>query len=142
MFQSYCRIFHSNSFKTNIYLIFRISLLFFIVMSAYPRTINICEHKRGYLRCPFGTALHIVSANYGRLNRKTCPSRYIKTTSCLGKTSNYKVREACQNKQRCSLYASNSVFGDPCFGTYKYLEVHYFCKPGMFILNCQASIHN
>ncbi|KAM4736752.1 L-rhamnose-binding lectin CSL3-like [Anableps anableps] len=38
-----------------------------------------------------------------------------------------KVAERCNGKQRCSIRAVNSVFGDPCIGTYKYLEVDYVC---------------
>lgn len=33
----------------------------------------------------------------------------------------------CNGKNSCTISASNSVFGDPCFGTYKYLEVSYVC---------------
>lgn len=33
----------------------------------------------------------------------------------------------CQNKPECIVYAKNEVFGDPCPGTSKYLEVHYTC---------------
>lgn len=34
---------------------------------------------------------------------------------------------SCQGKQACQLLASNSIFGDACPGTQKYLEVHYQC---------------
>lgn len=33
----------------------------------------------------------------------------------------------CNGKNSCTVSASNSVFGDPCGGTYKYLEVSYVC---------------
>lgn len=33
----------------------------------------------------------------------------------------------CNGKNSCTISASNSVFGDPCYGTYKYLEVSYVC---------------
>lgn len=36
---------------------------------------------------------------------------------------------SCQAKQSCQLLASNSIFGDACPGTQKYLEVHYQCVP-------------
>lgn len=35
---------------------------------------------------------------------------------------------SCNGKNRCSINVSNSVFGDPCSGTYKYLEVAYICE--------------
>ena len=38
-----------------------------------------------------------------------------------------KLRQLCEGKTTCSLSASNSLVGDPCRGTRKYLEVHYTC---------------
>ena len=35
---------------------------------------------------------------------------------------------SCNGKNSCSIQASNSVFGDPCPGTYKYLELAYVCE--------------
>ena len=39
-----------------------------------------------------------------------------------------KVKQACEGKPSCTLSASNGVFGDPCRGTYKYLDVKYVCR--------------
>ncbi|XP_054912705.1 L-rhamnose-binding lectin CSL3-like [Poeciliopsis prolifica] len=48
---------------------------------------------------------------------------------CQGKgSSSNKVAENCNGKQSCSITAANSVFGDPCVRTYKYLEVDYTCE--------------
>ena len=33
----------------------------------------------------------------------------------------------CTGQTACSIDVTSSVFGDPCPGTYKYLEVHYTC---------------
>ena len=33
----------------------------------------------------------------------------------------------CGLKQSCELWVDNSVFGDPCYGTYKYLWFEYQC---------------
>lgn len=35
---------------------------------------------------------------------------------------------SCNGKNNCTLSATSSVFGDPCIGTYKYLEVDYTCQ--------------
>lgn len=35
---------------------------------------------------------------------------------------------SCNGKNNCTISATNSVFGDPCGGTYKYLEVAYICQ--------------
>lgn len=34
---------------------------------------------------------------------------------------------SCDGHPSCSINATNSVFSDPCPGTYKYLEVEYSC---------------
>ena len=39
-----------------------------------------------------------------------------------------KVKKACDGKTTCVLSSSNGVFGDPCRGTYKYLDVKYVCR--------------
>ncbi|CDQ94852.1 unnamed protein product [Oncorhynchus mykiss] len=36
-------------------------------------------------------------------------------------------QERCDGKRQCIVKVSNSVFGDPCVGTYKYLDVAYTC---------------
>ena len=40
-----------------------------------------------------------------------------------------KVKDNCNKKRTCELYAKNTVFGDPCPGTSKYLNVEYKCVP-------------
>uniref|UniRef100_A0A6P6YGD4 Uncharacterized protein LOC113797655 n=1 Tax=Dermatophagoides pteronyssinus TaxID=6956 RepID=A0A6P6YGD4_DERPT len=37
----------------------------------------------------------------------------------------------CANQKHCSIRASSLIFGDPCPGTAKYLEVHYRCVSEM-----------
>ncbi|XP_052266818.1 L-rhamnose-binding lectin ELEL-1-like [Dreissena polymorpha] len=92
-----------------------------------PRTEIICENNRETLNCPPGLNLNILSANYGRTNRGTCHNPYILTDNCREPRSLSIVKRCCQDKKSCTLEATNSIFGDPCFGTYKYLEVRYKC---------------
>ena len=40
------------------------------------------------------------------------------------------VRHECDNRRHCVVTATNGVFGDPCVGTFKYLQVKYDCEPG------------
>ena len=93
-----------------------------------------CENYDGsknlVLQCPNGSAIKVVSANYGRTNTGYCQKYSWSKVNCASKQSdtNNKVRSECDNKQQCSISASNGAFGDPCFGTYKYLEVWYTCK--------------
>lgn len=35
---------------------------------------------------------------------------------------------SCNGKTSCAVKVRGSSFGDPCFGTYKYLEVTYTCQ--------------
>ncbi|XP_042562153.1 L-rhamnose-binding lectin CSL2-like, partial [Clupea harengus] len=38
----------------------------------------------------------------------------------------------------CLLKASNSIFSDPCFGTYKYLDISYSCVPPKSGQTCEG----
>ncbi|XP_019622030.1 PREDICTED: uncharacterized protein LOC109468216 [Branchiostoma belcheri] len=88
---------------------------------------RVCEHQTLTISCPAGRQINIVSALYGRTSRGFCPSSQIRTTSCRSPNSQVWVRGSCQGRSSCSVRASNSVFGDPCYGTFKYLEVSYTC---------------
>lgn len=35
----------------------------------------------------------------------------------------------CDGKISCEMSVNSRVFGDPCPGTQKYVEVHYACAP-------------
>ena len=36
----------------------------------------------------------------------------------------------CNNKRSCNVPVDSTIFGDPCPGTFKYVEVHYACRKG------------
>uniref|UniRef100_A0A8C4NYQ2 SUEL-type lectin domain-containing protein n=1 Tax=Dicentrarchus labrax TaxID=13489 RepID=A0A8C4NYQ2_DICLA len=90
----------------------------------------ICEHSVGQLYCDEGQVIVVYGADYGRRDQTTCsyqrPASQTQNVYCLNPTS--KVAESCNGKNRCIIKASNSVFGDPCVSTYKYLEVAYTCQ--------------
>ncbi|KAH3876588.1 L-rhamnose-binding lectin ELEL-1-like [Dreissena polymorpha] len=94
-----------------------------------PRTEIICENNRATVSCGYGLNLNILSANYGRtaLGKEACDHPSIRTCNCREPKSLAIVRKMCQDKQSCTLEATNGVFGDPCVYTYKYLEVRYKC---------------
>ena len=80
-----------------------------------------------------GTDIHIVYANYGRTSTDVCihPVFPRRNTSCVDIKSKTVVESLCQKKVSCTLVANNGVFGDPCWGNYKYLEVEFECRhPG------------
>ncbi|XP_052282102.1 L-rhamnose-binding lectin CSL3-like [Dreissena polymorpha] len=88
----------------------------------------ICEGSSMYLSCPPGQVLYVHSGVYGRTQGAViCPHQSIKTTNCVSPSSTATVANLCNGKNLCSLSATNGVFGDPCYGTYKYLEVEYAC---------------
>merc|ERR1711962_786819 len=92
-----------------------------------------CEHHRLDISCEAGKVLRIDWANYGRLDGRTnCGKQGIHKRNCRASKSLEIVKNRCQSKRTCSINAWNSVFGDPCSGVKKYLEVHYRCIADTF----------
>lgn len=89
-----------------------------------------CEDSVAHLQCDEGQVIKIYATNYGRRDQTTCsferPAAQVQNVACTSPAT--QVADLCNGKSSCSVVASNSVFGDPCVGTYKYLEVVYFCK--------------
>uniref|UniRef100_A0A674EU75 SUEL-type lectin domain-containing protein n=1 Tax=Salmo trutta TaxID=8032 RepID=A0A674EU75_SALTR len=89
----------------------------------------ICEGSDSQLLC--GKLIHIQRANYGRRQHDVCsigrPDNQLKNTNCLSQSSTSTMSERCDGERQCIVKVSNSVFGDPCVGTYKYLAVAYTC---------------
>uniref|UniRef100_A0A8C7FGV1 L-rhamnose-binding lectin CSL3-like n=1 Tax=Oncorhynchus kisutch TaxID=8019 RepID=A0A8C7FGV1_ONCKI len=89
-----------------------------------------CEGSDALLQCD-GGKIHIKRANYGRRQHDVCsigrPANQLTDTNCLSQSSTSKMAERCGGKSECIVPASNFVFGDPCVGTYKYLDTKYSC---------------
>ncbi len=81
---------------------------------------RVCEHQAMLINCG-SKAIEILSASYGRHQQGVCGNGG--TMNCHAGTSMKVARKECQGLKRCVLYATNSEFGDPCHGTFKYLEV-------------------
>jgi hypothetical protein len=88
-----------------------------------------CEGNRVSMSCPSGQTVSVISASYGRHNAHTCPHSAISNQNCHASNSLEKVKKQCDGQRNCSPQASAGVFGDPCGGTYKYLETSYVCIP-------------
>ncbi|KAM9522913.1 L-rhamnose-binding lectin CSL3-like isoform 2-T3 [Salvelinus alpinus] len=90
----------------------------------------ICEGSDSQLLCDRGE-IHIQRANYGRRQHDVCsigrPQNQLKNTNCLSPSTTSTMAERCDGERQCIVKVSNSVFGDPCVGTYKYLDVAYTC---------------
>ncbi|XP_041655784.1 L-rhamnose-binding lectin SML-like [Cheilinus undulatus] len=88
-----------------------------------------CEGSYATLRCDVGQVIELYGAHYGRLDRSICSFQrsvnQLQNIYCSRPVS--RVAERCNGKNSCAIRASNAEFGDPCYGTYKYLEVSYTC---------------
>ena len=107
-------------------LLFFLLLLLFSAVKPWP--VIICENHKGIISCPKGKIIDVLNATYGRLDQQTCPHPLITSTNCRSSNSLKHVQDKCNRKTSCELDASESEFNDdPCYGTYKYLEVKYRC---------------
>ncbi|OWF43119.1 L-rhamnose-binding lectin CSL3 [Mizuhopecten yessoensis] len=88
----------------------------------------LCESKMKTIKCDAGDTIKIMSAMYGRKARSVCPHAAVSNLKCEAESSMVKVSQACDGKDKCVLSATNSVFGDPCGETFKYLDVQYKCN--------------
>ncbi|XP_077582106.1 L-rhamnose-binding lectin SML-like [Stigmatopora nigra] len=93
-------------------------------------TVIACENSEAYLFCEVGNQIYIHGADYGRRDRTTCafqkPLKQLENTACMNPTKI--VADGCNGKETCTIPVSSDLFGDPCKGTAKYLEVAYSCK--------------
>lgn len=90
-----------------------------------------CEGTTLELKCERGQEIMVVDANYGRTSRRVCNGRgeeVNRVRDCKSPRSREIVNAACGERRRCSIKADNSVFGNPCPGVRKYLEVSYICR--------------
>lgn len=97
-------------------------------------TTSICQNQELTLHCGHGRVIKIRHANYGRTNYYTCPRGNLHTDDCESSDTKKIVKSRCNGKRRCRLRATNSIFGNPCHGTTKYLEVTFTCDRKLY--NC------
>ncbi|XP_077079366.1 rhamnose-binding lectin-like [Siphateles boraxobius] len=91
-----------------------------------------CHGGYGYLKCDNGK-IQINTANYGRTDKITCsegrPSSELQNTKCYFPNALATVSKSCNGLKSCEIFATHTVFTDPCVGIYKYLAISYFCFP-------------
>lgn len=83
-----------------------------------------CENTQTTLSCDDGQVIAVNSAFYGRKDATTCPHPSIQTTECEADIT-ATVKAACDGEATCDVAATNALYGDPCFGTFKYASVDY-----------------
>uniref|UniRef100_A0A671RE23 SUEL-type lectin domain-containing protein n=1 Tax=Sinocyclocheilus anshuiensis TaxID=1608454 RepID=A0A671RE23_9TELE len=73
------------------------------------------------------------TANYGRTDKIICsegrPSSELQNTNCYSPNALAPVSKSCNGLESCEVFATHTVFADPCVGIYKYLTISYFCVP-------------
>ncbi|XP_033635214.1 uncharacterized protein LOC117296416 [Asterias rubens] len=89
----------------------------------------VCEGEELSIFCAPGETIVIIEAVYGRSEDfQKCPSATQPRGVCDDGSALSVTRTKCQRKESCILPVSSEVFGDPCFGVKKYLEVDYQCS--------------
>ncbi|XP_060516330.1 latrophilin Cirl isoform X2 [Cylas formicarius] len=88
-----------------------------------------CEGKTLKIECKAGELIKLIRANYGRFSITICNDHGNTdwSVNCMSPKSLRVLHNRCSFKRNCTVELSNSIFGDPCPGTDKYIEVHYFC---------------
>ncbi|XP_072016908.1 uncharacterized protein [Amphiura filiformis] len=104
--------------------------------SSIYKEVCACGESYASLSCSAaeGGTINVLTALFGRrvTGSVLCPSSPIdasfKTDCDSSWASDLAVtKDLCDGKTSCSVHAINSVFGDPCRHTYKYLRVTYQC---------------
>ncbi|XP_062855318.1 rhamnose-binding lectin-like [Trichomycterus rosablanca] len=95
-----------------------------------PKTVLACDGSNAILSCGTRT-IKVLKANYGRTDSSTCSAglaaAQISNTNCYRTDSLTRVSTSCNGKSNCVVAATTVVFGDPCIGTNKYLNIEYTC---------------
>ncbi|CAH3151555.1 unnamed protein product, partial [Porites lobata] len=88
-----------------------------------------CENKKLRLECQDPLTIRIYTAKFGRLEsgNAICPHKNISNLNCQAPNTRDKMIERCAHRRKCTVRANSTYFGDPCPGTYKYLDVIYGC---------------
>ncbi len=93
------------------------------------------------LNCPLaGDAISSIDfASYGTQPTGSCGA-FTKST-CYASNDTSIVTSACLGQASCRLWPNTTTFGDPCFGTQKFLYVQARCRsgPGTAVPGCDAS---
>ena len=99
--------------------------------STDSRTTTVCENDYLTLSCGeySGKKLKITAATYGRTSDTVCTSYrsadQLANTDCKADVLS---KVGCQGRWECIMKVDDNKFGNPCDGTYKYLQVTWHCQ--------------
>lgn len=118
------------------YLVVLLLFSTFCYTQAWPtqevRSALVCEGGKQKIRCTH-QKIQIISAVYGRTDRSVCQwgldwtVAWLWNVNCRAANTLAIVKNECETLSECELHANNAEYGDPCFGTKKYLTVKYRC---------------
>ncbi|XP_078574309.1 adhesion G protein-coupled receptor L3-like isoform X5 [Branchiostoma floridae x Branchiostoma japonicum] len=99
---------------------------------ALPEVTVTCEGQELKLSCgsltrPF---IYVEYASYGRSGMGCGGVSDNFSLNCSAQGTLHIVRNRCNGLPECSMVADDTIFGDPCPGTHKYLEVRMKCVAG------------
>ncbi|XP_040061759.2 adhesion G protein-coupled receptor L1 [Ixodes scapularis] len=94
------------------------------------KTAYACEGSQLSFACPEGQLISLIRANYGRFSISICNEHGTLDWSvdCKSNRSYNVIRERCHLNTSCRVLVDSLTFGDPCPGTFKYLEVQFRCQ--------------
>merc|ERR1719265_291970 len=78
------------------------------------------------LSCAEGV-IRVLSSRYGRFDESTCAWAGNLAANCHAGGSLQNARQRCDGRASCNIYASYTIFGDPCSGISKGMVVSYGC---------------
>ncbi|XP_076305406.1 latrophilin Cirl-like isoform X1 [Tachypleus tridentatus] len=124
-------MFTGQQLRTTMFLLIGLLMGTFAGKVERPRyhTAYACEGNNLKISCENGQLIQLLRANYGRFSISICNEQGILNWSvkCASEKSYFVIHERCNVVPRCIVNVTSNTFGDPCPGTYKYLEVQYQC---------------
>ncbi|GLI71165.1 hypothetical protein VaNZ11_016267, partial [Volvox africanus] len=101
----------------------------------------VCGALSATLSCPSGLyILSVISAFYGRSDNTTCPlGGAMRNTSCSAPGVSDIVKYNCLGTNTCTV--SMSSLEDPCFGTYKWINITACCSTGAYLQVAELEVY-
>lgn len=95
------------------------------------RTGYTCEGEELVVKCDEEETIQIIRANYGRFSIAICndDGKTHWSVNCMSPKTRHILQNKCDRLNSCTVPVSSDLFGDPCPGTHKYVEIHYTCSP-------------
>ncbi|KAL9979162.1 hypothetical protein ACROYT_G016781 [Oculina patagonica] len=83
---------------------------------------TVCEGDSHKISCQGNQKIEITAADFGRTAKDVCPAFLLDlNTNCHSPSALEISKKECDGYTECTLYANTDEYGEPCFGTKKYL---------------------